>query len=630
MNLNEFPSTPYEGQQLLIGNVTYQYTGGVWNVVSAVKTNLRVIAERLAKEAGFSMVAGSFDSGATITNPADVIWDEFSGKYYSWSCAFPKVVAAGSTPATSGGTGVGAWADKTDLMLRSELFNNYNINSTTLEKLNGMTVSHGQLYSIEDRYCCVHTIVDPYIIPGLTPDGYSVIALDNGLYSCAYYDGATSYLSCGATPSKTAYSDDAVKSCWSLAGSLGLRVDIEKYPFRTKTPVPLLDNKTYFVKGKTPVFRRYRYTDITNINSCNASVWVNTESDMLSLGNNTVIHGDNVAYIGSEADRTPGAYYFARPKGVVAETNYWKGHFFNSEFFGFAKALDYSNGAYVQTVKRCRFENNDYALDAGIFANGSVFSENSFAYNRKHATFSGDQYEVCSNEVAFDSQYDEAGFNFIGTGYKAENNYMEIPEGSSTPADWSNGGAGVIPVQWVIRPFVDFNNYSFQYNKIDCNLKTRHAVKIIHFDSVNNVKYAGTFRNNALVDSTSTSIDISGGSLMALPRLSDDGQVTVSGTYKVLEREYNLRVLPDGTLANGDGLTVSKTATGTYVFTFDQACVSGQLPTVSAICFTGGNTFARITALNESAFTLTTYNITSSAPVDATMLVNVNRSGKLI
>ena len=30
MNLNEFPSTPYEGQQLLIGNVTYQYTGGVW------------------------------------------------------------------------------------------------------------------------------------------------------------------------------------------------------------------------------------------------------------------------------------------------------------------------------------------------------------------------------------------------------------------------------------------------------------------------------------------------------------------------------------------------------------------------------------------------------------------------
>lgn len=85
MNLNEFPSTPYEGQQLLIGNVTYQYTGGVWNVVSAVKTNLRVIAERLAKEAGFSMVAGSFDSEATVTNPADVIWDEFSGKYYSWS-----------------------------------------------------------------------------------------------------------------------------------------------------------------------------------------------------------------------------------------------------------------------------------------------------------------------------------------------------------------------------------------------------------------------------------------------------------------------------------------------------------------------------------------------------------------
>lgn len=30
-----------------------------------------------------SGVAGSFDSGVTVTDPADVIWDEFSGKYYS-------------------------------------------------------------------------------------------------------------------------------------------------------------------------------------------------------------------------------------------------------------------------------------------------------------------------------------------------------------------------------------------------------------------------------------------------------------------------------------------------------------------------------------------------------------------
>lgn len=124
MNLNEFPSTPYEGQQLLIGNVTYQYTGGVWNVVSAVKTNLRVTAERLAKEAGFSMVAGSFDSGATVTNPADVIWDEFSGKYYSWSGSFGengKQVPPSSTPATPGGIGAGAWVDRTDETLRGEL-----------------------------------------------------------------------------------------------------------------------------------------------------------------------------------------------------------------------------------------------------------------------------------------------------------------------------------------------------------------------------------------------------------------------------------------------------------------------------------------------------------------------------
>jgi len=34
---------------------------------------------------------------------------------------FPKVVAAGATPATSGGIGAGAWVDRTDVTLRNEL-----------------------------------------------------------------------------------------------------------------------------------------------------------------------------------------------------------------------------------------------------------------------------------------------------------------------------------------------------------------------------------------------------------------------------------------------------------------------------------------------------------------------------
>jgi hypothetical protein len=43
---------------------------------------------------------------------------------YSWSGSFPKVVAASSTPETTGGIGAGAWVDRTDLTLRSELSTN--------------------------------------------------------------------------------------------------------------------------------------------------------------------------------------------------------------------------------------------------------------------------------------------------------------------------------------------------------------------------------------------------------------------------------------------------------------------------------------------------------------------------
>lgn len=78
-------------------------------------------AKRLAAEAGYNMVSGSFYFGGTLDSVDDVLFFEGDGKNYSWSGAFPKVVAASSTPATSGGVGDGAWVDRTQEALRSEL-----------------------------------------------------------------------------------------------------------------------------------------------------------------------------------------------------------------------------------------------------------------------------------------------------------------------------------------------------------------------------------------------------------------------------------------------------------------------------------------------------------------------------
>lgn len=72
-------------------------------------------------EAGLNLVDGSFEAGGTVTTPSDVLLYEADSKAYSWDGALPKVVPVGSTPATSGGIGAGAWVDRTDVTLRSDL-----------------------------------------------------------------------------------------------------------------------------------------------------------------------------------------------------------------------------------------------------------------------------------------------------------------------------------------------------------------------------------------------------------------------------------------------------------------------------------------------------------------------------
>ena len=72
---------------------------------------------RLAKGSFYRV--GTFAAGYTLTNMRQTL--EYSGHEYSWAGAFPKVVAASATPATSGDIGAGAWVDRTDVTLRSDL-----------------------------------------------------------------------------------------------------------------------------------------------------------------------------------------------------------------------------------------------------------------------------------------------------------------------------------------------------------------------------------------------------------------------------------------------------------------------------------------------------------------------------
>ena len=63
----------------------------------------------------------SFEDGATLTLPNQILRYEATGEYYRWDGVFPKTVDTGSTPETSGGVGLGAWVSVGDASLRKDL-----------------------------------------------------------------------------------------------------------------------------------------------------------------------------------------------------------------------------------------------------------------------------------------------------------------------------------------------------------------------------------------------------------------------------------------------------------------------------------------------------------------------------
>lgn len=80
--------------------------------------------EKIVREAiiGIGLIpVNSFEDGATITAPNQALLYEADGNYYRWAGDLPKLVPAGSTPASSGGTGAGAWIMVTDQTFRALL-----------------------------------------------------------------------------------------------------------------------------------------------------------------------------------------------------------------------------------------------------------------------------------------------------------------------------------------------------------------------------------------------------------------------------------------------------------------------------------------------------------------------------
>lgn len=137
---------------------------------------------------------GSFTSGATLTDMRQVLIWEVSqggdGHEYGWTGAFPKGVAAGATPETTGGIGAGAWVDRTDLTLRGDINIVVKRFNSVADMVSDTTLSIGQIVETLGYYINTSKGGANYIIveggTG-TEDGGSYITLSNGLQAKALF-----------------------------------------------------------------------------------------------------------------------------------------------------------------------------------------------------------------------------------------------------------------------------------------------------------------------------------------------------------------------------------------------------------------------------------------------------------
>ncbi|HGM9888614.1 TPA: hypothetical protein ACKRET_002627 [Proteus mirabilis] len=81
---------------------------------------LRWVAQQAISQFGY-ITLDSFQKGAEITLPNQVLRDETTGEYYRWDGELPKIVPIDSTPDNSGGVGVGKWLGVGDASLRGDL-----------------------------------------------------------------------------------------------------------------------------------------------------------------------------------------------------------------------------------------------------------------------------------------------------------------------------------------------------------------------------------------------------------------------------------------------------------------------------------------------------------------------------
>lgn len=191
----------------------------LFNRTEMLKVHSREALRRTYLEAGLTLVPGSFEEGGELKTIADILLEEKTGKCYSWSGTFPKVVNKGTLPSSEI-----EFVDKTNLSGIAKhkteskahpISSIENLSETLAELERKQGDGRKPVLSIE--YIQKRTAMWPGYVPG-----------DGGVYSRTLYPSAFKAIQDGLVPVCTDsewLTDPGKRGCFTLGdGSTNFRI----------------------------------------------------------------------------------------------------------------------------------------------------------------------------------------------------------------------------------------------------------------------------------------------------------------------------------------------------------------------------------------------------------------------
>lgn len=138
-----------------------------------LKPSVRESLRRSYADAGYALVAGSFESGGVLTSAADVLLHEATGKAYSGAGPFPQTVIAGTVPS-------GSYTDQSGKLLRQEVGL---LGQKVDRNRNNLTLSKVKIWAeLDATFPGYETLISTYGYDWLYPQAFNFFDEDSEFY----------------------------------------------------------------------------------------------------------------------------------------------------------------------------------------------------------------------------------------------------------------------------------------------------------------------------------------------------------------------------------------------------------------------------------------------------------------